>query len=90
MKIVARAVALAVLFSCPSSAFAEKIVTPVHAFAMHGKPKYGPGFKHFDYVNPHAPKGGDVRLHGLFQRLDLLLQLPDLGADKLPIRRHLI
>jgi microcin C transport system substrate-binding protein len=72
MKIVTFVVALAVLFSCPSSAFAEKIVTPVHALAMHGKPKYGPDFKHFDYVNPHAPKGGDVRLYaiGTFDNLN--------------------
>jgi len=33
-----------------------------HAIAMHGEPKYGPDFKHFDYVNPEAPKGGEVRL----------------------------
>lgn len=35
---------------------------PVHAVAMHGSPKYGPDFPHFDYVNPDAPKGGNVRL----------------------------
>ncbi len=35
---------------------------PVHALAMHGSPKYGPAFTHFDYVNPVAPKGGTVRL----------------------------
>jgi microcin C transport system substrate-binding protein len=29
---------------------------------MHGEPKYGPGFRHFDYVNPHAPKGGTIRV----------------------------
>ena len=31
-----------------------------HAFAMHGKPKYGQNFKHFEYVNPLAPKGGKL------------------------------
>ena len=31
-----------------------------HAFAMHGKPKYGEKFKHFEYVNPLAPKGGKL------------------------------
>ena len=35
---------------------------PRHAIAMHGEPKYGPDFKHFDYVNPEAPKGGTIRL----------------------------
>lgn len=32
-----------------------------HAIAMHGEPKYGPGFTHFDYLNPEAPKGGTLR-----------------------------
>lgn len=36
--------------------------TKLHGLAMHGAPKYGPDFKHFDYVNPDAPKGGVVRL----------------------------
>ena len=35
---------------------------PAHAVAMHGQPKYGSDFKHFDYVNASAPKGGDVKL----------------------------
>ena len=33
-----------------------------HAVAMHGSPKYGPDFAHFDYVNPTAPKGGNIIL----------------------------
>lgn len=37
-------------------------VAPAHAVAMHGTPKYGPDFAHFDYVNPDAPKGGEIRL----------------------------
>lgn len=32
---------------------------------MHGTPKYGPDFKHFEYVNPDAPKGGTLKLHAL-------------------------
>ena len=32
-----------------------------HAIAMHGQPKYGPDFQHFDYVDPSAPKGGEIR-----------------------------
>lgn len=35
---------------------------PAHGLAMHGDLKYGPDFKHFDYVNPDAPKGGNIRL----------------------------
>lgn len=39
---------------------------------MHGEPKYGPGFRHFDYVNPDAPKGGELRLaaEGSFDNLN--------------------
>ncbi|WP_175915350.1 MULTISPECIES: extracellular solute-binding protein [unclassified Burkholderia] len=33
-----------------------------HAIAQYGEPKYPPGFKHFDYVNPDAPKGGTLVL----------------------------
>ena len=32
-----------------------------HGIAMHGPPKYGAGFEHFDYANPGAPKGGEFR-----------------------------
>ncbi len=35
---------------------------PVHGIAIHGEPKYGADFSHFDYVNPDAPKGGRMRL----------------------------
>lgn len=33
-----------------------------HAYALWGQPKYAQGFTHFDYVNPDAPKGGELRL----------------------------
>jgi microcin C transport system substrate-binding protein len=33
-----------------------------HAFALYDDPKYPPDFKHFDYVNPDAPKGGELYL----------------------------
>ncbi|MCZ6632151.1 MAG: extracellular solute-binding protein [bacterium] len=36
-----------------------------HAIAMHGDVKYGPDFKHFEYVNPNAPKGGRVKMAAL-------------------------
>lgn len=32
-----------------------------HGIAMHGDLKYPADFKHFDYVNPDAPKGGELR-----------------------------
>jgi microcin C transport system substrate-binding protein len=33
-----------------------------HAFALYDTPKYPAGFSHFDYVNPDAPKGGELYL----------------------------
>ena len=33
-----------------------------HSIAAFGNPKYAPGFSHFDYVNPAAPKGGTLYL----------------------------
>src|SRR5580692_9028478 len=32
-----------------------------HGLSLFDDPKYRPGFKQFDYVNPSAPKGGLVR-----------------------------
>jgi microcin C transport system substrate-binding protein len=32
-----------------------------HGLSLFGDLKYGPGFTHFDYVNPDAPKGGSVK-----------------------------
>lgn len=37
-----------------------------HAMTLYDEaPKYPAGFKHFDYVNPDAPKGGTLRLAGM-------------------------
>ena len=36
-----------------------------HGLSLFGDLKYPPGFRHFDYVNPKAPKGGAVRLMAL-------------------------
>ncbi|PWC44843.1 extracellular solute-binding protein [Azospirillum sp. TSO22-1] len=34
---------------------------PAHGIAMHGDLKYPAGFKHYDYVNPDASRGGTLR-----------------------------
>ena len=58
--------------------------TTAHAISMHGDLKYPPGFKHFDYVNPEAPKGGDVKLAaiGTFDSLNpfILKGVPAVGG----------
>ncbi len=45
------------------------------ATALGGEPHYGPDFKHFDYVNPGAPKGGEARfaVEGTFDSTNVLL-----------------
>ena len=37
-------------------------VWAAHGYALWGDLKYGAGFSHFEYVNPSAPKGGELRL----------------------------
>ena len=53
---------------------------------MHGDHKYGPGYKHFDYVNASAPKGGTVRFSdgGTFDNLNpfILKGLAAAGASQ--------
>lgn len=52
---------IAILLSlCATGALAAP---QYHAVAMHGEPKYPADFRHFDYVNPEAPKGGILRRH---------------------------
>ena len=51
------------LMLAAAPAWGEESTTRIsHGLAMHDDLKYGPDFTHFDYVNPDAPKGGDVRL----------------------------
>ncbi len=33
---------------------------PLHGIAMHGQPALPPGYAHFSYANPDAPKGGKI------------------------------
>src|SRR5690606_10002477 len=53
-----------------------------HGIAMHGDVKYPADFQHFDYVNPDAPKGGDVRLWamGTFDSLNPFILRGDPAA----------
>lgn len=53
-----------------------------HGFSPLGMLRYGPGFRHFDYASPQAPKGGTLRLvrSGAFETLDTL-NYPGRPAD---------
>lgn len=39
-----------------------------HGLSAFGDLKYGPGFEHFNYVNPVAPKGGSLRTTSVLAR----------------------
>lgn len=49
-----------VLLAFPAAA--QYQATPAKGVAMHGNPRYGWNFKHFDYANPDAPKGGTLKM----------------------------
>ncbi len=70
MRFLTAAAALWLVSALPALGGAD--VSVAHGIAMHGDPKYGPDFTHFDYVNPDAPKGGTARLHaiGTFDNLN--------------------
>ena len=53
-----------------------------HAVSLIGAPKYPADFKHFDYVNPDAPKGGLVRMAdiGSFDSLNPILYKGEAAA----------
>lgn len=47
------------IFLCFASFANAQEVFKVHGISKFGELKYGPDFKHLDYVNPDAPKGGE-------------------------------
>ncbi len=55
------ALAFALLLALPAAAGE---VTRSHGFSTFGELKYPPDFKHFDYANPDAPKGGTMSFRG--------------------------
>jgi microcin C transport system substrate-binding protein len=78
---------LALVAATAASALAQGGTTVGHGMSMYGDLKYGPGFKHFAYVNPEAPKGGTVRLGaiGTFDTLNpfILKGVPAVGLGEI-------
>ncbi|TAK89928.1 MAG: ABC transporter substrate-binding protein [Burkholderiaceae bacterium] len=58
-----------------------------HGLALYGEPKYPPGFTHFEYVNPDAPRGGSITLSmlGNYDKLNpfTLKGIAAIGLDQL-------
>ncbi|MGH6792342.1 MAG: extracellular solute-binding protein [Methyloceanibacter sp.] len=77
---LAIAAAFAGFLSCPATA--EETPVHHHALSLIGEPKYPPGFTHFDWVNPDAPKGGLVRMAdiGSFDSLNPVLYRGEAAA----------
>lgn len=59
-----RVMAAVLLYVVTQSGYAAPIEQST-SFALLGEPKYGADFRHFDYVNPDAPKGGSITLSAL-------------------------
>jgi len=51
---------LLVLAGAATMARAEGATITAHGISTFGDLKYGPDFAHLDYVNPDAPKGGEI------------------------------
>lgn len=80
--------ALCVITAVSSRSFAvdyTNAVTPLYGLSVFGALKYKDSFSHFDYVNPDAPKGGEVRIAsvGAFDSLNPYIvkgnKAPDVG-----------
>jgi microcin C transport system substrate-binding protein len=55
--------AAAAMSALPRLSFAQGAgETETHGLSSFGDLKYGPDFRHFDYVNPSAPKGGTLAI----------------------------
>ena len=57
-----RALLLALALAATPALAADPSVTRGHGITILGKPALPPDFPHFPYVNPAAPKGGEVAL----------------------------
>jgi microcin C transport system substrate-binding protein len=64
----------------PATSAQQGGVTTSYGYAVYGTLKYGPGFEHFDYVNPEAPKGGSFRTASQGLSFDSLNQIALLGT----------
>ncbi len=52
---------LLIAFATALPAQADSPVKTLYSLSLLGEPKYPTDFKHFDYVNPDAPKGGELK-----------------------------
>jgi microcin C transport system substrate-binding protein len=85
MRVLAFLVAVALTTAAAGPAWPRTAppARQTHGLSIHGDLKYGPSFRHFDYVNPRAPKGGSVTFAatGTFDNLNpfILKGVPAVG-----------
>ena len=72
--------ALAMALLGPATSAQQGGVTTSYGYAVVGELKYGPGFEHFDYVDPDAPKGGTYRYAQQGVSFDSVNQIALLGT----------
>jgi microcin C transport system substrate-binding protein len=59
--VLGSAIGLSVIFGSMSLR-ADEAITKTHGFNFFGELKYPAVYKHLDYVNPDAPKGGEISI----------------------------
>jgi microcin C transport system substrate-binding protein len=67
--------------------------TETHAFSNFGEVKYGPDIEHLDYVNPDAPKGGEISISAMgtfdsfnnYSRKGVSASLATIGSESIVI-----
>ncbi|MDB2476266.1 extracellular solute-binding protein [Paracoccaceae bacterium] len=59
--VVGSAIGLAVIFGAMSLR-ADEAITKTHGYNFFGELKYPADYKHLDYVNPDAPKSGEISI----------------------------
>src|ERR1700719_1195855 len=80
-----RTVGLGLVLLLAAFSAAKAVVT--YGMSLYGDFKYQPGFTHFDYANPDAPKGGTMRMSsiGTFDTLNpfVIKGVPAAGIGQL-------
>lgn len=54
-----------VMCTFPAAAQDGESLVRSHGYSFYGDLKYPPDYAHFDFVNPHAPKGGEISFAAL-------------------------
>jgi microcin C transport system substrate-binding protein len=79
-RLLSTLVVVAAALLGPGSTAQQGGIANSHGYAIYGQLKYGPGFAHFEYVDPQAPKGGTYRFASQGVTFDSVNQIALLGT----------